>query len=120
MPSTTPYKQGDVVLVPFPFTNQQAGKQRPALIISANWYNQARSDLILLAITSQIPQPPKRDQVALTDADLSSAHLFRPSVVRSGKIFTIEKNKVIKTLGCISPETKQKAIDCLIDVITGK
>jgi mRNA interferase MazF len=120
MPSTTPYKQGDVLLVPFPFTNQQSGKQRPALVISSNWYNRARSDLILLAFTSKIPQPPERDQVALTDADLTTAHLPLPSVVRAGKIFTIDKSLIIKPLGHVTPATLQKTIDRLIDVITGK
>ncbi len=34
MPSTTSYDFGDVALVDFPFTNQQATKKRPAVIIS--------------------------------------------------------------------------------------
>jgi mRNA interferase MazF len=34
MPSTTAYKFGDVVLVPFPFTDQTATKKRPAVVVS--------------------------------------------------------------------------------------
>jgi mRNA interferase MazF len=43
---------GKVVLVPFPFTDQSATKQRPGVIISSLAYNHARRDLILMPITS--------------------------------------------------------------------
>ena len=55
MPSTISYKRGDVVLVPFPFTDLSTAKQRPALVVSADWFNEIRHDRVLVAITSQIP-----------------------------------------------------------------
>jgi len=51
IPSMTPYKCGDVVLLPFPFTDLSTSKQRPALIISSDWYNDNRNDVIVVAIT---------------------------------------------------------------------
>jgi len=51
------YSFGDVVLVPFPFTNQSGAKKRPAVIVSSNAYNTKRRDLIILAITSQVRIP---------------------------------------------------------------
>ena len=43
---------GDVVLVPFPFTDQSGTKKRPAVIVSSNGYNTNRRDLIIImAIT---------------------------------------------------------------------
>jgi mRNA interferase MazF len=53
----TPFNFGDVVLVRFPFTNQAAFKQRPAVVISKQSYNQARPDVIIMAITSQFRSP---------------------------------------------------------------
>ena len=50
------YDPGDVVLVNFPFTDLSSAKKRPALIISARWFNeQPEGDCILAAITSVIP-----------------------------------------------------------------
>ena len=48
---------GDVVLVPFPFTNQITSKQRPAVIISTKEYANSRPDVVLMTITSQIQSP---------------------------------------------------------------
>jgi len=48
---------GDVVLVAFPFTNLQATKQRPAVVISSTDYQQNRPDIIVMAITSQVREP---------------------------------------------------------------
>jgi len=49
----TDYKFGDIVLVPFPFTDQSTSKKRPAVIISSNTYNQKRPDIVIMAVTSQ-------------------------------------------------------------------
>lgn len=44
MPSTTSYEFGDVVLIPFPFTDQTTHKQRPAAVVSSAAYNRDRRD----------------------------------------------------------------------------
>ena len=62
MPSTTNYKRGDVVLVPFPFTDLRSAKQRPALVISPDTLNSVRDDLLLAGITSQIPATRAADE----------------------------------------------------------
>jgi len=52
MPSTTGYEFGEIVLVPFPFTDQSGGKRRPAVIVSSAAYNRERIDLVIMAVTS--------------------------------------------------------------------
>ena len=44
------YKRGDVILVPFPFSDQSTTKKRPAVIISSNNYNNISPDIIIMAI----------------------------------------------------------------------
>ena len=49
----TTYEFGDIVLAPFPFTDQTASKKRPAVVVSSAAYHQERPDLIIMAVTSQ-------------------------------------------------------------------
>ncbi len=44
-----PFEFGDIILVPFPFTDQSTTKKRPAVVISSAIYNTERPDLIIMA-----------------------------------------------------------------------
>lgn len=48
------FRRGDVVLVPFPFSDLSTSKVRPAVVVSSNSYHASEPDLILAAITSKI------------------------------------------------------------------
>ncbi len=74
----TTYRQGDVLLVPYPFTDQSGSKQRPAVVLSGDKYNQTHIDVILAPITSQIRHTP--DEVR--PVDWQAAGLLKPSVVK--------------------------------------
>ncbi len=99
----TPDSQGDVVLVPFPFTDLSAAKQRPAVVISADWFNRSRRDCVLAAITSQIPVTIARDEILLAIHDLQGAGLPKSSLVRCGKVITIQQTLIRKRLGILPP-----------------
>jgi mRNA interferase MazF len=58
-----PFEFGDVVLVPFPFTNQAASKQRPAIVVSNAVHNRAKPDVVLMAVTSQFRPNPALGEV---------------------------------------------------------
>lgn len=74
----TRYRQGDTLLVPFPFTDQSAVKQRPAVVLSSEDYNARHRDLILAPITSVLSPAP--DEVTL--ADWQGEGLLKPSAVK--------------------------------------
>ena len=80
MPPTTSYRFGDVVLVPFPFTDQTASKKRPAVVVSSAQYDQRRLDVILMAITSQVKPTPSFGEVLVTD--WKKAGLIKPGVIK--------------------------------------
>ena len=102
MPSTTTYRQGDVVLVSFPFTDLTSAKRRPALVISPDSLNQLNQDLILLAITSQVTG--EEQGLVLEESDFLEGKLPKRSVIKLTKIFTIHSTLVVKKFCRIKPE----------------
>ena len=84
----TSFSSGDIILVPFPFTNQKTTKKRPAVVISSQAYNGERSDLIIMAVTSQIKPTPIIGEVMIQS--WQDAGLLKPSVIKP-VITTIEK-----------------------------
>ena len=84
MPSTTVYRQGDIVLVSFPFTDLTSSKRRPALILSPDSFNAAGEDLVLAAITSHITDDP--NAIQLSDTDFAQGRLPKKSIVKTTKL----------------------------------
>lgn len=115
MPNMTSFDFGDILLVPFLFTNQIGRKQRPAVVISNKTYNQARPDIILIAITSQVKTIPGFGETLIND--WQNAGLLKPSVIKP-VIFTIEQMLVKRTLGQIT-EKDQESLKKSINGIIG-
>ena len=80
---------GEVVVLPFPQTDLQAGKRRPALVVA----NLTGDDVILCQITSQ----SRRDSssVPLSSADFERGHLNIDSFIRSHRLFTVEQSVIL-------------------------
>jgi len=81
------FDQGDVVKVPFPYTDRATRQSRPALVVSTNDLEDAHGLLWVLMITSAENRGWAGD-VAIIDLD--AAGLPAPSVIRTAKIATIE------------------------------
>ena len=94
----TTYRPGDVVVVPFPFTDRAAVKRRPALVCSLESYNSDARHLVLAMITTKGHDAWPRDVVL---SDLASAGLIAPSIVR-WKLFTLADSFIIKQVGALS------------------
>jgi len=95
----TVYEKGDVVLVPFPFSNRTTAKKRPAVIISSNAYNEISADIIIMAITSQTAKTTGTVECLIQD--WQNAGLLKPSAIKAA-ISTIEQALVLKKLGKLS------------------
>jgi mRNA interferase MazF len=110
----TPFEFGDVLLVPFPFTDQSMSKKRPAVVINSEAYANARPDLIIMAITSQMKPPATVGEVIVQD--WRAAGLLKPSAIKP-VLTTIEKQLVIRGLGRLSEGDQQALRDSLATML---
>src|SRR5262245_52143093 len=98
------YQFGDVVLVPFPFTDHSTTKQRPGVVVSDSAYQRERRDVILMAITSQVRGSGAFGEVFVQD--WQAARLLKPSAIKP-VIATFEQALIIRTLGRLSPRDQK-------------
>ena len=110
------FNRGDVVLVPFPFTDLTTHKQRPALVISSNQFNSSSADIILLGITSQIPRDLAQSDYRLNPDEQQKAGLPRPSMVKSAKVVTLSQALVRRTIGRLPAQTVNQVVSKLNEV----
>jgi mRNA interferase MazF len=109
------HSQGDILLVPLPFTDLTAQKKRPVLILSSGEYNSTSDDLIVVAITSNIEAKPY--VVLLTNDDMMSGALIKDSCIRADKIYTISRSVVIKCFGKVKTDIIEKTKNKLFEAI---
>jgi mRNA interferase MazF len=110
----TSFDFGDVVLVPFPFTDQSTTKRRPAVVVSSNAYNAARPDVLVMAVTSRVRAE------AFSEVGVHrwrEAGLLKPSVLKP-LIATIEKRAIRRRLGRLHKDDLN-ALSKLLGAILG-
>ena len=100
----TSYKQRDIILVDFGFSEETGSKKRPALIISSEDYHRGRHEVIIMAITSNIRRTLSGDTMI---DKWESAGLLYPSLVM-GIIRTIKTTMIIRKLGILAQQDFQK------------
>ena len=96
------FEQGDIVVVPFPFTDLTSIKQRPVLILSKNEYNQRAEDVITCGITSNLSNA--QYSILINNSHLAEGAIPVKSRVKVDKIFTISKSLVRKQIAALRRE----------------
>lgn len=105
------FVKGDVVVVPFPFSDLTHAKRRPALIITAL----EGDDLILCQITSQLIKD--NYAISLDDKDFEAGSLKQLSNVRPNRIFTADSHIVLYRIGNLKIEKLNEVIEKVIEII---
>ncbi len=105
------FVKGDIVIVPFPFSDLTQAKRRPALVIA----ELEGDDLILCQITSQ----HVKDSYALplSDEDFQTGGLKQKSNVRPNRLFTIDRRLVLYQAGHLKPSKMKEILDKLVEII---
>jgi mRNA interferase MazF len=105
------FVKGDVVVVPFPFSDLTLSKRRPALVLA----NLAGDDLILCQITSQSIRDSH--SLELLDSDFGSGSLHKPSNIRPNRLFTADRHIVLYKAGRLKQEKIETVIDALVEIL---
>ncbi|MEK6889288.1 MAG: type II toxin-antitoxin system PemK/MazF family toxin [Nanoarchaeota archaeon] len=98
--------QKEIVLLPYPFSNLESSKVRPAIIVSNDIFNRKSADCIAIPLTTVIKN--EQYSIILNQEDLSSGKLLKPSRARADKIFAVEKNIIVMKIGTINDKIFEK------------
>lgn len=105
------FVKGDVVVIPFPFSDLKGVKKRPALVIASP----KGFDLILCQITSQINKDVY--SISLDSIDFDTGSLPKLSYIRPNKLFTADSRIICKKTGTLKHQKTMEVIDTLIKII---
>jgi mRNA interferase MazF len=106
------FVKGDVVVIPFPFSDLSGSKRRPAFVIA----DLPGDDIIVCQITSK----HKFDPLALPvlKPDFIAGSLPADSFIRPNRVFTAEKRLILFTAGRLSSAKTDEVITALVNIIT--
>ena len=93
-------QQKDVILLPYPFSNLEEKKVRPAVVVSNDGFNRICSDCIAVPLTSVIKNEPF--SIIIDQKDMKNGKLIKTSRVRIDKMFSVEKRLVQMKIGNVS------------------
>jgi len=103
--------KGDVVVVPFPFSNLTRAKRRPALIIA----ELEGDDLILCQITSQ--RIKDKYAISINEDDFETGILKQRSNIRPNRIFTADRHIILYRVGHLKSEKVREIIERIIGIL---
>ena len=102
------FEAGDLVLVPFPYTDLTATKRRPALVLSRGEYNRAGPDIIVCAVTSRVDNTA--NSVLIDPSDVEEGSLPCTSRVKVGKVASLARSVVIRRMGRVDASTLRRVV----------
>ena len=109
-------EQRDLLLVPFPFSDQSGRKVRPVIVIGNNEFNQDSEDVIVIGVTSNILKD--KYTINLNNEDLDEGKLITTCCIKIENILKLDKEIIIKKIGKINMTTLKKVINGLLTIIS--
>ncbi len=108
-------EQKDLLLVPFPFSDQSGRKVRPVIVISNNEFNDNSEDIVVIGITSNMSKD--RYSLSLTNKDLESGNLITDCYIKVGNILKLDKELIIKKIGKIKSQKFDQVKEIVVKII---
>lgn len=106
------FLKGDVIVLPFPFSNLLQSKKRPALVVA----NLKSEDIILAQITSGL----KVDDysIILSDSDFKQGKLNLTSMIRPDRLFTADRSIILYKIGSLKDIKVREVEKKLLNIFT--
>ncbi len=108
-------EQRDLLLVPFPFSDQKGRKVRPVIVISNDEFNINSEDILVVGVTSNI----SRDKYTsnLTNKDLENGNLSVECSIKCENILKIDKEIIIRKIGKIRKDKLKMIKNIILEII---
>ncbi|MEQ8905174.1 type II toxin-antitoxin system PemK/MazF family toxin [Ekhidna sp.] len=103
------YSQGDIILVPFPFTDQSGSKRRPAVVVSNSLVNNS-NDLIIAQLTTQEIYGPLAVQIDNNDVVTPFKPPHNRQFIYCKKVAVIDKSLIQKKITAIKEDSKKRDV----------
>ncbi len=110
------YKQRDVVLMPFPFSDLSGQKVRPVLILSNYAYNQQSADVVVCGLTTNLSPAPYSIIIEVTDVEQPGT-LRHKSKIKADTIASLEQSILIKQIARLKLPVFRRVIAEIEDLI---
>ena len=109
------FVKGDVVVLPFPFSDLSASKKRPALVIALA---EPHDDVILCMVTSQSKGDSRA--ISIVESDFEYGKLPRDSNVRPNRLFTADVDIILRTAGKLSTTKVDEVVAAIVRLFQSK
>ncbi len=105
------FVKGDIVVLPFPFSDLSNSKRRPALVIT----ELTGDDVILCQITSR--NINDKYSIELNNSDFETGNLNQDSNIRPNRIFTADSHIILYKVGNLKTSKTAEVINRIIELI---
>lgn len=109
-------RYGDVCLVSFPFTDGSSQKIRPVVVVSADKYN--NRDVVVAAVTGTDLAGDDCIRIDGTNPHFAQTGLSKGSTIKCGKLFTLERSRILRRLGSLHESLQEIVRTKLADVLS--
>ena len=101
--SSSSFRKGKIVLAELPYSDENGSKQRPALVISSDAYNQSSPDVILAKITGSDYGTPY--ELPLNASMLKSGELSKPCYIDLGNFRAVDKKLILRDIATLNEKS---------------
>ncbi len=110
------YRQRDIALVPFPFSDLTGQKVRPVVIVSNDAYNQSSSDVVVCGLTTNLRPVPY--SLPLDPEDVEEAGTLRHrSKIKVDTLASLEQSILIKSIARLKRSVFQQVVSHIEDLV---